>query len=98
VFPGMNDVINSQGYTRGHWNRIPIATWYLMAAITLRCNVPLGTGCKAQELALLLPLLISISVIGDRAKWLVLHQHGNTLECRHRVAQKFAMLSSAGVA
>jgi hypothetical protein len=33
VFPGMNDVINSQGYTQAaYWNRIPIATWYLMAA------------------------------------------------------------------
>ena len=31
---GMNDVLNSQGYTQAAWwNRIPIAAWALMAAI-----------------------------------------------------------------
>jgi len=37
---GMNDVINSQGYTQAaYWNRIPTAAWCLMAAIALCSNV-----------------------------------------------------------
>src|SRR5882672_9434515 len=36
VLSGMNDVINSQGYTQAaFWNRIPTAAWLLMAAIAL---------------------------------------------------------------
>ena len=30
---GMNDVLNSQGYTQAAWNRIPKAAWSLMIAI-----------------------------------------------------------------
>src|SRR4029077_19747898 len=36
VLAGMNDVINSQGYTQAaFWNRIPIAAWVLMAAFAV---------------------------------------------------------------
>ena len=36
VASGMNDVLNSQGYTQAAWwNRIPTAAWSLMAAIAL---------------------------------------------------------------
>jgi ABC-type Fe3+-siderophore transport system permease subunit len=36
VLAGMNDVINSQGYTQAaFWNRIPRAVWWLMATIAL---------------------------------------------------------------
>ena len=35
---GMNDVINSQGYTQAAWwNRIPAAAWSLMAVIAVCC-------------------------------------------------------------
>ncbi len=52
VLAGMNDVINSQGYTQAaYWNRIPIAAWCLMAAIAL------------GKLALVLPLVVSISFL-----------------------------------
>ncbi len=43
VVSGMNDVINSQGYTQAaFWNRIPRAVWWLMAAIALCSNVLFG--------------------------------------------------------
>src|SRR5258705_13618264 len=43
VLSGMNDVINSQGYTQAaFWNRIPTAAWLLMAAIALWSNVLVG--------------------------------------------------------
>jgi len=65
VLAGMNDVINSQGYTQAaYWNRIPIAAWYLMAAIALCCNVLFGYRMQtAGKLALVLPLVVSISLL-----------------------------------
>src|SRR5664279_6044266 len=42
---GMNDVLNSQGYTQGAWwNRIPSSAWALMIAIAVCCNVLVGYG------------------------------------------------------
>jgi ABC-type uncharacterized transport system fused permease/ATPase subunit len=63
---GMNDVLNSQGYTQAAWwNRIPFEAWFLMAAIAICCNVLFGyetRNLKAERLLLLfLPLIISIS-------------------------------------
>ncbi len=63
---GMNDVLNSQGYTQAAWwNRIPIAAGVLMAAIAICCNVLLGYSArnvKAERILLLvLPLVVSIS-------------------------------------
>jgi hypothetical protein len=65
---GMNDVINSQGYTQAaFWNRIPNAAWVLMAAIALCCNVLFGyqsqNGGAAGRLALVLPLVVSIAFL-----------------------------------
>ena len=40
---GINDVLNSQGYTQAAWwNRIPVAAWALIAVIAMCCNVLLG--------------------------------------------------------
>ena len=63
---GMNDVLNSQGYTQAAWwNRIPPEAWGMMAAIAVCCNVLVGYGArqaKAQGiLMLVLPLVVSIS-------------------------------------
>ena len=63
---GMNDVLNSQGYTQAAWwNRIPIAAWGLMAAIAICCNLFIGYGSRGVKaefaLLLILPLLVSIS-------------------------------------
>ena len=68
VFAGMNDVINSQGYTQAaFWNRIPRAAWWLMAAIALCSNVLFGYRSRnskvARKLALVLPLVISTAFL-----------------------------------
>jgi len=66
VVAGMNDVLNSQGYTQAAWwNRIPIAAWVLMAVIAAFCNVLIGYGSrnvKAERLMLLiLPLVVTMA-------------------------------------
>jgi hypothetical protein len=66
VVAGMNDVLNSQGYTQAAWwNRIPIAAWELMVAIAICCNLLIGLGAHREDrrafLLLVLPLLVSIS-------------------------------------
>ena len=50
VISGMNEVLNSQGYTQAAWwNRIPIAAWALMAAIAICCNVLIGYGARRRD-------------------------------------------------
>jgi hypothetical protein len=59
---GMNDVLNSQGYTQAAWrNRIPEAAWLLMFAIAIFSNVLVGFGAKRMALTLfaVLPLVIA---------------------------------------
>jgi hypothetical protein len=65
VLAGMNDVINSQGYTQAaYWNRIPTAAWCLLAAIALCSNVLFGYRVRnAGMLSLVLPLVVSISLL-----------------------------------
>jgi hypothetical protein len=63
---GMNDVLNSQGYTQAAWwNRIPVAAWALMAAIAICCNLLIGYGTRDIKtegfLLLILPLVVSIA-------------------------------------
>jgi hypothetical protein len=65
---GMNDVLNSQGYTQAAWwNRIPLAAWGLMAAIAICSNVLVGFGArnvKAEFFLLpVLPLVVSIAFL-----------------------------------
>jgi hypothetical protein len=61
---GMNDVLNSQGYTQAAWwNRIPGAAWMLMFAIAIFCNGLLGYGSRRLQMKLLviLPLVVAVS-------------------------------------
>ena len=61
---GMNDVLNSQGYTQAaYWNRIPFAAWLLVAAIAICCNVLIGYGAHRTTtlLFVVLPLAVSVS-------------------------------------
>ena len=63
---GMNDVLNSQGYTQAAWwNRIPHAAWGLMAAIAICCNVLIGWGAHNAKvearLLLVVPLVVALS-------------------------------------
>jgi len=64
---GMNDVLNSQGYTQAAWwSRIPIAAWSLMATIAGCCNLLMGYGAHRTGknlVFLVLPLAVSISFL-----------------------------------
>ena len=61
---GMNDVLNSQGYTQAAWsNRIPAAAWTLMILMALVSNVLLGYRERSTGLVVLLvvPVVASIA-------------------------------------
>jgi len=61
---GMNDVLNSQGYTQAAWwNRIPVGAWGLMFGIALFCNGLLGYGARRVEprLFMVLPLVVAVA-------------------------------------
>jgi hypothetical protein len=65
---GMNDVLNSQGYTQAAWwNRIPLAAWCLLAAIAICCSTLVGYGSHRVKgsgiLILILPVIVSISFL-----------------------------------
>jgi hypothetical protein len=65
VVSGMNDVLNSQGYTQAAWwNRIPFAAWLLLIAISIFCNVLIGYMAHGRSafLFLILPIALSISL------------------------------------
>jgi len=64
---GMNDVLNSQGYTQAAWwNRIPRAAWGLMVTIATCCSVLIGYGARGAVpetiLLLVLPVVVAISL------------------------------------
>jgi hypothetical protein len=61
---GMNDVLNSQGYTQAAWwNRIPLAAWLMMFLIAICSTLMIGFGAHARHRALfwILPLVAGIS-------------------------------------
>ena len=50
VLSGMNDVLNSQGYTQAAWrNRIPTGAWLLMLAVAICSNLLVGYGAHHAE-------------------------------------------------
>jgi hypothetical protein len=68
VLTGMNDVINSQGYTQAaFWNRIPRAAWWLMATIAVCSNVLFGYKSRnykpTRMIALMLPFVVSTAFL-----------------------------------
>ena len=63
---GMNDVLNSQGYTQAAWlNRIPAGAWSLMAAIAVCATLLVGVGARSGKaghgILVVLPLVLSIA-------------------------------------
>jgi hypothetical protein len=62
---GMNDVLNSQGYTQAAWwNRIPLGAWTLMAIVAACCGVLRGYGARSARepiLVQVLPFIVAIS-------------------------------------
>jgi hypothetical protein len=64
VVSGMNDVLNSQGYTQAAWwNRIPVAAWGMMAAIAVSCSLLIGYGAHGRDwrTLLIVPIVVSIA-------------------------------------
>jgi hypothetical protein len=65
---GMNDVLNSQGYTQAAWwNRIPLSAWALMIGMAICCNVLVGYGARGagvkSGLLFVLPLVAAIAFL-----------------------------------
>jgi hypothetical protein len=63
---GMNDVLNSQGYTQAAWsNRIPITAWALMMAIAVCATMLVSIGARSAKahfgVLSVLPLVVSIA-------------------------------------
>jgi hypothetical protein len=66
VLSGMNDVLNSQGYTQAAWwNRIPTGAWLLMLAVAICSNLLVGYGAHHAEVGvirlLVLPIVLCIA-------------------------------------
>jgi hypothetical protein len=65
VVQGMNDVLNSQGYTQAAWwNRIPVAAWTLLITIGIFCNVIIGYLAHDRRAFpfWILPIFLAISL------------------------------------
>lgn len=66
VAVGMNDVLNSQGYTQAAWwNRIPAGAWILMVLIAICSNFLVGYGTHSTSNGfmrfLVLPIVLSVA-------------------------------------
>ena len=65
---GMNDVLNTQGYTQFAWDdHIPVPAWMLLVAIGIGCNLLVGYTARrpTQEklLSFVLPLFVAVSFL-----------------------------------
>jgi len=68
VASGMNDVLNSQGYTQAAWwYRIPAEAWGLMLIIAICCSISIGYATRTPKakagVLYALPLVVSISLL-----------------------------------
>lgn len=64
---GMNDVINTQGYTQAAWMKhFPPSAWLLLIAIALICNILIGYGSHSNKgnkvYLFILPAIIAIAL------------------------------------
>jgi len=65
VAAGMNDVLNSQGFSQAAWwNRVPIEAWALLVMISIFCNLLIGYGAQGRAVFVLfiLPVVLSVSL------------------------------------
>jgi hypothetical protein len=63
VLAGMNDVLNSQGYTQAAWlNRIPLAAWILLAALALFSNLLVGFEVQRAGGGRIVPYVLPVTV------------------------------------
>jgi hypothetical protein len=65
VVSGMNDLLNSRGYTQAAWwNRIPAAAWAMMGLMAIVSNVMVGYGARRRgALLFILPIIGSITFL-----------------------------------
>lgn len=68
VVSGMNDVLNSQGYTQAAWwNRIPGESWVLLGIIAICCNLMIGLYLRRVRsrsvLLMIFPAIVSVSFL-----------------------------------
>ena len=60
---GMNDVLNSQGYTQAAWwYRLPAAAWALMAAIAVFSTLLIGYSSHRRGITVFAVLPVAISI------------------------------------
>jgi hypothetical protein len=65
IVSGMNDVLNSHGFTRAAWlNRIPVEAWAMLVLIAIACNMLLAFNERRRRgpLLVILPIIVSISL------------------------------------
>jgi F0F1-type ATP synthase membrane subunit c/vacuolar-type H+-ATPase subunit K len=65
VVAGMNDVLNSQGYTQAAWwNRLPVGAWELLILVAFASNFLFGYSERRENrlTLMLLPLIISVPI------------------------------------
>ncbi|CAM3796306.1 hypothetical protein [Polynucleobacter arcticus] len=103
---GMNDVINTQGFTQAAWwNRIPIAAWWLMAAIAVGANVLVGFGARNFNqnigLFMIFPIMISISFfliadIDSPRGGVIRIDPRNLIDLKQNIAPKNSVTQSRG--
>jgi hypothetical protein len=63
VVAGMNDVLNSQGYTQAAWwNRLPAGAWGLLILVAIASNFLFGYSERREGRVrlMLLPLIVSV--------------------------------------
>jgi hypothetical protein len=66
VAAGMNDVLNSYGYTVAAWrNRLPVEVWLLLFVVAACCNFLIGFGAERLSSAThaILPLTASLAIL-----------------------------------
>jgi hypothetical protein len=64
VLAGMNDVLNSQGYTQAAWwNRLPVGAWVMMILVAIGANFLFGYSERRDGerlMLVMLPLIVSV--------------------------------------
>jgi hypothetical protein len=66
IAAGMNDVLNSQGYTQAAWwNRIPPGAWLMMVLVAAGCNLLFGYSERrvAGARLLILPVILTVPLV-----------------------------------
>jgi hypothetical protein len=66
VAAGMNDVLNSYGYTVASWrNRLPVEVWLLLIGVAAGCNFLIGFGAERLSSAThaILPVTASLAIL-----------------------------------